>query len=184
MGSRLLVIMVFVVGMLAVGLGVPLAVANAAATQREMFTQRLSDTNAFASSAERPLTDADTVALEESLRRYDELYGDPVLVLDRDGDLVVSSRTPVPVLDDEGAERVLLARARQYAAPYPLLMPWDDRPMVIAQPILDDTELRGIVVMISSTAEVRADELRVWSLIAAAGLVALAVGVAVAVPVI
>ncbi|MDN5747452.1 MAG: HAMP domain-containing histidine kinase [Pseudonocardia sp.] len=184
MAARLLVIMVFVVGLLAAGLGVPLALANASASQQDLFTRRLSDTTFFASSAERPLTEADTAQLEASLRRYDEVYGDAVLVLDSDGDLVAASRTPAPVLDADATERVTLALARHPSEPYPLLMPWDDRPLVLAEPVLADTEVRGAVVTISSTAAVRADELRVWSLVAAAALLALGLGVLVALPVV
>jgi signal transduction histidine kinase len=183
-GARLLVIMVFVVGVLAAGLGVPLALANAQATQQDLFTERLIDTIYYASSAERALTEADYSQLETELRRYDEVYRDAVLVLDGDRDVVVSSRTPAPVLDADGMERVELALARQPSARYPLLLPWDDRPLVLAEPVLDDTEVRGAVVTISSTAAVRADALRVWSLVVAAGLVALALGVLVALPVV
>lgn len=184
MGTRLLVIMVVVVGLLAAGLGVPLALASAAAAQQDLFTRRLIDTIYYASSAERPLTEADTSQLAAALRRYDEVYGDAVLVLDAAGEPVVASRTPAPVLDEDGRERVVLALARQPSKPYPLLLPWDDRPMVLAEPVLADTEVRGVVVTISSTAAVRADELRTWSLVAAAALVALAVGVLVALPVV
>ena len=91
MAARLLVIMVFVVGLLAAGLGVPLALANAQASQQDLFTKRLSDTTFFASSAERPLTEADTTQLEPLLRRYDQVYGDAVLVLDADGEAGVGT---------------------------------------------------------------------------------------------
>ncbi len=180
MAARLLVIMLFVVGLLAAGLGIPFALANAQAAQQDLFTRRLSDTTFFASSAERPLTEADTTALEPLLRRYDDVYGDAVLVLDADGEVVTSSRTPAPVLDDDARERVTLALARQPSQRPSLLMPWDDRPLVLAEPVLADTEVRGAVVTISSTAAVRADELRVWSLVVAAALVALGLGVLVA----
>lgn len=184
MGARLLVIMVFVVGLLAAGLGIPLALANGQAVQQRLFTERLTDTLYYASSAERPITEADYTQLDEELRRYDEIYRDAVLVLDTDGRLLVTSRDPTPVLDEDALARVRLALSRQPSEPYPLLLPWDDRPLVLAEPVLDDTEVRGVVVTISSTAAVRADELRVWSLIAAAGLVALALGVLVALPVV
>jgi signal transduction histidine kinase len=177
--------MVLVVGLLAAGLGIPLALTYAAASQQNLFTERFADTVYFASKSERPLTEADTASLEEELQRWGEIYGDAVLVYDARGEeLVVSSRVPAPALTEGGRERVALAVARQPSEPYPLLMPWDDRPLVLAEPVLDDTELRGVVVTISSTAGVRADELRVWSLVAAAALVALALGVLVALPVV
>jgi signal transduction histidine kinase len=183
-GARLLVIMVFVVGLLAAGLGIPLALASGNAVQQRLFTARLTDTLYYASSAERPITEADYTQLDEELRRYDEIYRDAVLVLDTAGRLLVTSRDPAPVLDEDALDRVRLALNRLPSEPYPLLLPWDDRPLVLAEPVLDDTEVRGVVVTISSTAGVRADALRVWSLIAAAGLVALVLGVLVALPVV
>ena len=184
MCARLLVIMVFVVGLLAAGLGIPLALANGQAVQQRLFTARLTDTLYYASSAERPITEADYTQLRDELRRYDEIYRDAVLVLDTAGRLLVTSRDPAPVLDEDALARVQLALNRQPSEPYPLLLPWDDRPLVLAEPVLDDTEVRGVVVTVSSTAAVRADALRVWSLIAAAGLVALGLGVLVALPVV
>lgn len=184
MGARLLVIMMVVVGLLAAGLGVPLALASAAAAQQDLFTERLIDTIDYASAAERPLTEADTSQLAATLRRYDEVYGDAVLVLDRTGEPVVASRSPAPALDEDARERVTLALARQPSQAYPLIMPWDDRPLVLAEPVLVDSEVRGAVVTISSTAAVRAQELRTWSLVATAALLALGSGVLVALPVV
>jgi signal transduction histidine kinase len=182
--ARLLVIVLFLVGLLAAGLGVPLALTNAYANQLELFTDRLTDTIFYASLAERPITDADTTGLTADLTRYDAVYGVAVLVVDRDGELVAASRQPAPVLDDAGRERVELALANRRSEAYPLLLPWDDRPMVLAEPVLVDTEVRGAVVTVSPTTALRAEELRVWSLVAAAGLLALVMAVLVALPIV
>ena len=63
-------------------------------------------------------------------------------------------------------------------------MPWDDAPLVIAEPVLVDGEVRGAVVTVSPTAALRERELETWALIAAAVLLALGLGVLVSLPVV
>jgi signal transduction histidine kinase len=184
MAARLLVIVLFLVGLLAAGLGVPLALSYAQARQLAMFTDRLTDTIFYASVAERPLTQADTTGLAVELERYESVYGVAVLVVDEDGALVASSRQPSPALDADARERVELALANRRSEVYPLILPWDDRPLVLAEPVLVDTEVRGAAVTISPTDTLRTEELRVWSLVVAAGLAALAMGVVVALPIV
>lgn len=105
MRARLLVIVLFLVGLLAVGLGVPLAVFSAQTAQLGMFTDRLTDTIFYASLAERPLTEADPIGLADELRRYDQTYGVAVLVLDAEGKVVATSRDVPPALDADARER-------------------------------------------------------------------------------
>lgn len=184
MRARLLVIVLFLVGLLAAGLGVPLALSSAQASQLELFTDRLTDTIFYASLAERPLTEAETAGLEADLARYDLTYGVAVMVLDSDGKLMASSRRPPPVLDVDGMQRVQRALAARPSEAYPQLMPWDPRPMVLAEPVLVDAEVRGAAVTISPTDDLRRDELQAWLLIAAAGLLALGLAVLVALPIV
>src|SRR5918992_327023 len=184
MAARLLVIVLFLVGLLAAGLGVPLALSYAWARQLDMFTDRLTDTIFYASLAERPITQADTTGLAAELERYDAVYGVAVLVLDEDGELVATSRQPPPALDADARERVELALANRRSEGYSLLLPWDERPLVLAEPVLVDTEVRGVAVTVSPTNALRAEELRVWSLVVAAGLAALAMGVVGALPIV
>ena len=98
MRTRLLVIVLVLVGLLAVGLGVPLAVSASQARQSELFTQQLTDTIFYASLAERPITQDDTSGLAAELERYDEVYGVAVLVFDREGTLIAASRSSPPTL--------------------------------------------------------------------------------------
>ncbi|HXV94169.1 MAG TPA: HAMP domain-containing sensor histidine kinase [Pseudonocardia sp.] len=184
MRTRLLGVVLVLVGLLAAGLGVPLAVTGASRAQQQMFTDRLTDTISFASLAERPLTEADTAGLEAEIRRYDEVFGIAVLVLDADGALMAASRRPPPALDEDALRRVQLALARNLSADYPLFMPWDERPMVLAEAVLVDGDVRGAVVTVSPTGALRAAELRIWMLVAAAALLALGLGVVVALPVV
>jgi signal transduction histidine kinase len=182
--TRLLVIVLILVGLLAVGLGVPLAVTTSQARQSELFTQQLTDTIFYASLAERPITQDDTSGLAAELERYDEVYGVAVMVFDRDGSLVAASRTSPPALDPAGRERVALALANRRSETYPLLWPWDDRPFVLAEPVLVDTEVRGASVTVAPTDDLRTYELQVWLVVTAAALLALTLAVVVALPIV
>jgi signal transduction histidine kinase len=182
--ARLLVIVLVLVGLLAVGLGVPLAVTTSQARQSELFTQQLTDTIFYASLAERPITQDETSGLVAELERYDEVYGVAVMVFNRDGTMIASSRTAAPALDSAGKQRVALALANRRSETYALRWPWDDRPIVIAEPVLVDTEVRGAAVTVAPTDDLRLYELRVWLVVAAAALLALTLAVLVALPIV
>ena len=184
MRTRLLVIVLVLVGLLAVGLGVPLALTTSQARQSQLFTQQLTDTIFYASLAERPITQADTSGLEAELQRYDEVYGVAVLVYDREGRMIASSRPEPPALDAAGRERLALALANRRSDVYALRWPWDDRPFVIAEPVLVDTEVRGAAVTVAPTDDLRAYEVQVWLVVLAAGLLALTLAVVVALPIV
>ncbi len=184
MRARLLVIIMVLVGALAGGLGIPLALSSAMSAQQEMFTDRLKDTIFYASLAERSIRNDDTSGLEADLRRYDEVYGVAVLVLDRAGDVRASSRVPAPVLDADGRDRVALALANRRSETYSRRFPWDVRPIVLAEPVLLDSGVGGVTVTVSPTRSLRQSELAVWSLVVAAGLLALALAALVALPVV
>lgn len=182
MRARLLVVVLSLVGLLAIGLGFPFAVTIAQGAQLELFTDRLKTTIFYASLAEKPITDDDPAGLQADLARYDQLYGVAVLVLDRDQEVVATSREPRPVLDDAGRERVTLALANQQSRPYPLLMPWDGQPLVLAEPVLVGGDVRGVAVTVSPTTALRGTVLRAWVLLAGAAVLALGLGVLVALP--
>jgi signal transduction histidine kinase len=182
--TRLLVIIMVLVGALAGGLGIPLGISSAMSAQQEMFTDRLTDTILYAALAERSITDRDPSGLEADIRRYDEVYGVAVLVLDRARATVASSRDRPPALDADAQDRVTLALAGRRSEPYSLRFPWDERPIVLAEPVLLDSGVGGVAVTISPTDGLRAGELQVWSLVAAAGLLALALAALVALPVV
>ena len=184
MRARLLVIVLVFVGLLAVGLGVPLALSIAQSRQSQMFIDQLTDTIFYASLAERAIVEGDAVGLSAELHRYEDVYGIAVAVFDRDGKLVASSRTEPPPLDDAGRERLALAMAGRRSEVYPLRFPWDPRPLVLAEPVLVDTEVRGAAVSVAPTDGLRAYELRVWSILTAAALLALIVAVVVALPIV
>ena len=184
MRARLLVIVLVLVGLLAVGLGVPLALSTSQARQSQLFTQQLTDTIFYAALAERPITQDDTSGLTAELQRYDEVYGVAVLVFDREGKLIAASGPNPPTLDPAGHERLALALANRRSDVYALRWPWDERPFVIAEPVLVDTEVRGATVTVAPTDDLRAYQVRVWLVVLAAALLALILATLVALPIV
>ena len=169
MRTRLLVILLVLKGAVAIGLGVPLAMSDAGPTSGQLFTSRLTDTISFASLAGRPIADRDPSGLTEELAQYDAVYGVAVMVLDRDRNVVTTSRPGVAPLDAAGLDRVEKALVNRRSEPYPLLMPWEEEPIVLAEPVLVDGRVLGAVVTISPTDELRSAELQVWWMVAAVG---------------
>jgi signal transduction histidine kinase len=183
--ARLLVIVGVLMGLLAIGLGVPLALFSSQFRQSQLFTEQLTDTVFFASLAERPVVvDGVTSGLEAQVRRYDEVFGVAVTVYGQDGKPLVASRTYPPELDAVGRERLARALANRRSDVYPLRWPWNAEPMVIAEPVLADSEVRGAVVTVAPTAALQSYEITVWAIVGAAVVAALAAAVLVALPIV
>src|SRR5690348_15206645 len=91
MRTRLLVIVLVLVGLVALGLGGLLAWTSAQAAQQQFFTRRLTDTVFLASLAQRPITNADRAELSPLLERYRQVYGAAVHVVTPDGRPFASS---------------------------------------------------------------------------------------------
>ncbi|MYW93088.1 HAMP domain-containing histidine kinase [Amycolatopsis rubida] len=183
MRVRLQGIVVTLVALLVFGLGIPLALSIASSLQQKLFLDRLTDTSRFASLAQRPLLDNQLGLLEPELRRYTEVYGVKVVVVNQDGEPVLSS---VGGAVDRTAIRVPVNEALAARPPEagPLLMPWASKPLVLAEPILIDGEVRGAVVTESATDHVRTQLLWQWLLLAACALVAFGLALLVALPVV
>ncbi|SDC47165.1 sensor histidine kinase [Actinokineospora iranica] len=189
MRSRLLGMVWFLVALLVFGLGVPLALSVAGAEQQRLFLDRLTDTTRFASLAQRPLIDGLPESLREELRAYSSLYGVDVLVVDKERvPAVGSGRAGEPATIDlnreDVSDRVQAALAGRRPEPGPLLLPWNDRPLVLAGPVLVDGEVRGAVVTVSPTDRSRTRILWWWLIIGAGGVLAFALALLLAVPVV
>ncbi|MGV9297252.1 MULTISPECIES: ATP-binding protein [Amycolatopsis] len=187
MRVRLQGIVVTLVALLVFGLGIPLALSIASSLQQKLFLDRLTDTSRFASLAQRPLLDNQLSRLEPELRRYTEVYGVKVVVVNQDGDPVLSSPGGTDARRvDRAAIQVPVNEALAARPPEagPLLMPWASKPLVLAEPILIDGEVRGAVVTESATDHIRTQLLWQWLLLAACALVAFGLALLVALPVV
>lgn len=205
MRARLLGIVLSLVALLLLGLGIPLALSVAATQQQRMFLDRLTDTGRYASLVQRPLIDGQPWLVSDKLRRYAELYDIESVVLDWDANVVASSAPPgessgatgapssaeqgdpgVPVDLNEPMikDAIVEALAGRHPESGALLLPWNESPLVLAEPVLADGEVRGVMVMVSPTGEARTRVWMWWGVIALGGLLALGLAVLVALPVV
>jgi signal transduction histidine kinase len=189
MRLRLQGIVLSLVALLVFGLGVPLALAVAGSVQQSLFLDRLTDTARFASVAQRPLVDGRPDQLNSELRRYAEVYGASIMVLNQDGKPASTSAEdgraePFDLAAPEISMSVQAALAGRRSAPGPLLLPWDGEPLVLAEPILIDGEVRGAVVTVSPTSKARTELLWWWVLLAACAVLAFGLALLVALPVV
>ena len=156
MRRRLLIIVLGLTAGLVAALGLPLVQAAAEEESRKFFLSRADDTARFADQAEWALSTGRTRYLTASLTRYDELYDTPVLVTGEDGLVISSSREGLTPELSGVAGPLRRALAGQPTRQLHTLWPWDDRPYVIAEPIVRDSRVLGAVVTVSETALPRA----------------------------
>jgi signal transduction histidine kinase len=172
---RLIVLVLgFVAGLLA-ALEVPLAVTYAQRTSLDLFVTQLTDTTRFATLAEPALREERHGTLDFEVQRYDELYGVAVLVVDREGTVVLRSRSAIDATRPELAKALETALAGRPAERPHVAWPWDDRPYVVAEPVGRDNQVSGAVVTVGPTDQVQDVVLRRLLVLVGGGLIALTV---------
>ncbi|WP_371782247.1 sensor histidine kinase [Streptosporangium subroseum] len=155
MRRRLLIIVIGLITGLMVAFGLPLALIGAEEESQELFISRANDTARFADKAESTLSTGRTQRLTADMARYDELYATPILILNTDGLVISSSREGLTAVIPGVETPLLRALAGQPARRPHVLWPWDDRPYVIAEPIVRDSRVLGAAVTISPTTKSR-----------------------------
>ncbi|AHI00395.1 HAMP domain-containing sensor histidine kinase [Kutzneria viridogrisea] len=170
---RLLLVLVPLLAVLGTALGVPLAAAVAQRETQATYLDRLADVSRFASLAETALASDRTQALQDELSRYDQLYGIPVAVVAPEGAVLMASRAH-PDLTGPAVRAGLLAAFSGYRPETPqAVLPWQDSPLVLVEPVGRDSEVVAAVVAVSATDRLRAEVLRQWGLLALAGVLPL-----------
>jgi signal transduction histidine kinase len=183
---RLLVVLVPFAVLLVAALGVPLSVAVAEREMQEVYVDRLNDIGRFASLAETALSTGRTEALHQELRRYHELYGIPVAVIDRSGTVLLGPAGAYrdAARSEPGLSRIVTAAlAGTRSEPSGEWAPWHDSALVVAEPVGRDSEVVGAVVTVSDLSATRDHILVRWAQLAGLGLLPLIALVAVAWPV-
>lgn len=184
MRTRLLAIVTSLVVLVVIGLGAPLALSVASSEGQQLFLDRLTDTEGFASLAQQPLSSGDFVALNQVLTRYEQVYGIRAAVLDVNQHPRAHSVTAIDFADSRVHDAVVAALAGRAPQSGSTLMPWQSEPLVVAEPVLLDGELLGVALTVSATDRVRDTILGWWSAVAAGAIVAIALAVLAALPVV
>lgn len=190
MRTRLLAVMTSLVVLVVVGLGAPLALIVAGSEGQQLFLDRLTDTETFAAQAQESLSSNDSNdstnfnALSTELARYQDVYGIPAVVVDANGTVKAHSQTVIDVRDPavhDAVEAALAGRAPQSGA---TLLPWNDSPLVVAEPVSLGGAQIGATVTVSTTNHARDVIVFWWSVLAGAAVVAIVLAVLAALPVV
>lgn len=178
MWRRVLLVLLAYSTVVVVGLAVPLALTVGRERLQRFGESRFAAASYFAGLAARD-TDPGGSDLQQALDRYYWLYGEAVLVVDRNGRPRASAGMTPGTADVDRA--VAQALRNQRSALPSSLSPWSHPEALIAVPVGTGTQVDGAVVLRASTVAAAADVGRAWAVIAtgAGGLLLLASLIAV-----
>ncbi|GAA2082116.1 sensor histidine kinase [Actinomadura alba] len=182
MRRRLLATYLTLLVVVLMALTVQLAITSASRDTQTMFMDRVNDTVRFASLAETALRTGHTSALEAELRQYEGLYGIGVIIVGRDGGLLLVCGAPVDFNAPWIRDAVDDALSGNRSATADIIWPWSDEPLVVIEPVGRGGEVVGAAMTLSPTARLRGAMLRGWAVLAAQGLAVLLIGAGAAFP--
>ncbi|OAN39425.1 sensor histidine kinase [Mycolicibacterium iranicum] len=178
MWRRVLLVLVIYSTIVVLGLAVPLAVTLGRERLQRFSESRLAAASYFADLAARQ-DNSQSVDLQQAVDRYFTLYGEPVLVVDRNG--APRASAGVAGTPDSVADVVSEALRNQRSRLPESVTPWSPPEVLIAVPVGTGTQVDGAVVLAASTAAARSDVTRAWLTIAGGAVALLTVASLIAV---
>lgn len=172
---------VFLVPLVAVllVLGGAYAWSAARSIQQEHISELLGDVAYFVTSARQALRSGSPDLVAGEAERYYELYGTQVLVVDRSGSLWASGGEEPIVLDEGTKAQIQLALAgRRGELPEPAL-PWALTDSVMVEPVLENGDAIGAVVVTASIDVARETILEQWAFLLGGAVLATSIGLVV-----
>ncbi|WP_369030290.1 sensor histidine kinase [Streptomyces adonidis] len=153
---------------------VPLLLFTASDRTQQLVLARSADLDRFASLMDQAAATGDTSAVVAEARRYTQLYGEPLVVIDTHRSPVV--QTGGMRAADPAVARLLDAALRNQAEhPGGALRPWSRGSRMFAEPAGTGTRVSGAVVLRASVGTAADDITRRWALVlAGTALVAVA----------
>ncbi|WP_336713791.1 sensor histidine kinase [Arthrobacter sp. USHLN218] len=173
MRNRLLIVLAVLAVLTTATFAIPLSVATAESRTREFILSREADVQRFAGLAENYVVAGGDEALDEELTSYTDLYAEPIAVVSTRG--VAPRSTGLDLLSEEVQASISRAVRNQPNPTPPLLTPWSPDTVLFSQPIGNDAQVSGAVVLAASTADAKADIGRGWLATLAAAVAALLV---------
>ncbi|MEH3141303.1 MAG: HAMP domain-containing sensor histidine kinase [Mycobacterium kyogaense] len=167
MWRRVLLVLVIYSTIAVVGPAIPLAVTLSRERLQRFSESRFSAAAYFADLAARQ-DDSHAVDLQQAVDRYYSLYGEPVVVVGRDG----TSRAAAGVTgtQDNVADAVSEALRNQRSRFPDSVTPWSPSDVLVAVPVGTGTQVDGAVILAASTSEAKKDVTQAWlAIVAGAG---------------
>lgn len=187
MRTRLLGLLLSLMACVLAALGVPLAVAEAAAEQQRVIVDRIDDAARFAGLAQYvPVDGTDGTqlrALRAEVVRYHDVYGIRAGVFSRSGDTLAVSPgdwwSPRSGTREQAFQEALDGRRSHNP---PQVWPWTrGGTLVVASPVVRDGDVVAVVLTDSPTGALRARILHRWLLLGAGEVAAMVIAVVAAV---
>lgn len=170
MRRRVLLALALFATVAALSFAVPLALSTADARTQRLMLDRGADIERFALLTESAVAQKDTTSLRQELDRYTDVYGEGVMVLDAQGQVMYEAHM------DRGATEVQkavdAAQRNQRTPRTPGLTPMSADTVLLARPVGTGVQVDGVVVLQASTTGAKADITRAWVYIAQRQLVA------------
>jgi hypothetical protein len=148
MRRRLLLVLVAFALAAVAGFAVPLLASTAAGRTQELLIGRSADLDRFVELAQQAVESGDVTALAADARRYSELYGEGVVVTDRQGLPLVQAGLSTA---DPRVRDLVAGAVRNQPGPRPdTVLPWSADPILFARPVGTGTRVSGAVVLRAS----------------------------------
>ncbi|WP_158885648.1 sensor histidine kinase [Amycolatopsis anabasis] len=171
MRARLLVVLVAFALAAVAAFALPLLSATAEQRTQQLVIARNADVDRFAVLAQQAVASSDSAALAEEAKRYAQVYGESVVVVDA---------RQIPLVQvgglsagEPGVRALVDATMRNQPSPPPeTVRPWSDAPVLFARPIGTATRVSGVVVLRASVAAAARDVAGRWAVVAAGALLA------------
>lgn len=172
-------VIVFLVPLVAIlaALGGAAGWSAARSVQQSFYTQQLGDLGYFVTSARQALRSGSAAVIDAEVERFQEVYGIEVTVFDLGGGVWASDDEEAAVLPEEDAERVRLALSGRRAEQPAAVFPWTVVDAALAEPVFDDGDVIGAVMVAGDVEAPRSAILQQILLISAIALVLIALGV-------
>lgn len=162
MRNRLIVVLLVPITVVLAALGAAYAWSVSRSIHQEFLNQQLGDLSYFATGARQSLRTANPSIVEHEMARYSELFSARIAIVDRTGAIWAESGFPAAGFDQHAADHVSHALAGRRSETIAPLSPWSGGDVVIAEPVFDDGNIIGAVMISANTDVPRSEILRAW----------------------
>ncbi|MBO9626961.1 MAG: HAMP domain-containing histidine kinase [Microbacterium sp.] len=147
MRARLVVVFLAPLIALMLVLGSAAGWGAARSIQQGFYASQLGDLGYFVTSARQGLLSGSTTVFEGEAKRYREVYGVEVAVFDLSGSVWASSGGGPAAAEHDQTEKVRLALSGRRAEPPATVLPWEMTDIVLVEPVFDDGDVIGAVLL-------------------------------------
>ncbi|MDQ0729038.1 HAMP domain-containing sensor histidine kinase [Microbacterium sp. W4I20] len=172
-------IIVFLVPLVAIllTLGGAAGWGAARSIQQTFYAEQLGDLGYFVTSARQALRSGSAAVVDDEAARFREVYGIHVMVFDLAGSVWAAGDEANAVLSEDDAERVRLALSGRRAEPPTQVFPWTIADSAVVEPVFDDGDVIGAVLVSADVEAPRAAILQQVLVLSAVAVALIALGV-------